>query len=312
MNELTVLGKMNALDVFRSETTIEELIDKVRREATDFEPDISTPAGRKKIAAQAYKVSQFKIAIDKAGKELTDDWFRRKKIVDTGRRFARETLDNLRDEIRRPLTEWEEEQERIRQEAAIQAEIEADEIEAYGMNDLFDREAKLQEAEARLERERLEREEKERQEQEEKARLEREERLRQEAAEKATKEAEEKLKREKEAREKAEREKKAAEEKAERDRIAATEKAERDRKAAVAAAEKKARDEAEQKERDRIRREEDEKREAQQRAADRENRRKINRAAVQALVEGGVSKTAATKAVTLIASGKIPSVSIRY
>lgn len=312
MNQLIPLEKVNALEVFGSEETIQILIDRIREAAVDFDPDVSTPAGRKIIAAQARKVATSKGVIDSAGKALTEDWFKKKKVVDAGRRFARESLDALRDEIRAPLTEWEAEEKRKLEEIALKAEIEADEIEAHERNDFLDREARVLALEAKLEREENERQEKARLEAEEKARLEREEKLRQEAEEIARQDASDEIQREKDAREQAERDRIAAEEKAEQDKKDAAEKAEREQREAVERAEQNARDEADRLERERIRREEDEQREAQARAADRENRRTINRAAVEALVQGGVSKTSATKAVTLIASGHIPSISIRY
>jgi len=308
MNELIPIEEVNALEVFQSEKTIMHLVDAIRESATDFDPDVSTPAGRKEIAAQAYKVSKSKTVIDKAGKSLTDEWFKKKKIVDAGRRAARDALDELRDEIRRPLTEWEAEEERKAQELARQAEMLADEEEAYARNDLIDREAAVKAAEEKLEAERLERERKEAEAREEEARKEQEEQIRKEAEEQARKDAEDEIQRQKELAEEAERQCIAAEEREKE----AEKQAELDKEKAIEEEQRKAREEAERKERERIEREEEVQREAQARAADRENRRKVNRAIVGALVEGGVSTTAAQKAVTLIASGKVPAVSIRY
>ncbi len=56
------------------------------------------------------------------------------KQIDESRRIVRERLDALKDEVRRPLTEWEAEQERIRVEEAWNAMHE----EALVMNKMFD------------------------------------------------------------------------------------------------------------------------------------------------------------------------------
>ena len=75
--------------------------------------------------------------MDSAGKKLVADWKEKAKKVDESRKIARDFLDNLRDEVRRPLTEWEEaEEKRIAEEKAREefelaheeAEIKADEF----------------------------------------------------------------------------------------------------------------------------------------------------------------------------------------
>lgn len=312
MNELIPIESVNAIDLFHDEKTIEALIEKIRVSATDFDPDVSTPDGRKIIAAQAYKVAQSKGVIDKAGKALTDGWFKKKKVVDAGRRIARDALDALRDEIRKPLDDWKAEEQAKIDAAALVAEIAADEIEAHDRNDFLDREARVLALEAKMKAERLERERLEREAREETERKETEERLRLEAEEKAQKGAAEELDRERKARETAERERIESEENAAREKVEMEEKAEREKKEAIWWEQQRAKEKAEDLERQRLRREVDEKREAQARAADHENRRKVNRSIVEALVKGGVSERAAKSTVTLVASGKIPSMSIRY
>lgn len=105
---------------------------------------------------------------------------------------------------------------------------------------------------------------------------------------------------------------KAAAAKAEQDRIDAEAKAKADKEAAEKAksdkeAEDKARAEREaQEEADRIAAE------AAQRQADIEHKAKINRAALDSFMAGGMTEECAKLAVTLIASGKVVNVSIAY
>lgn len=89
-----------------------EFLKGIREELNAFKPDVSTLKGRKEIAKLAYKVTRTKTAIDEAGKELNAA--KRKEIdaVDKERRDIRAKLDTLADEIRRPLTEWEEAEEK--------------------------------------------------------------------------------------------------------------------------------------------------------------------------------------------------------
>lgn len=319
MNELIPIESVNAIDLFHDEKTIEALIEKIRVSATDFDPDVSTPDGRKIIAAQAYKVAQSKGVIDKAGKALTDGWFKKKKVVDAGRRTARDALDALRDEIRKPLDDWKAEEQAKIDAAALVAEIAADEIEAHEWNGFLDREARVLALEAKLEAERLERERIARQAREETERKETEKRLRLEAEEKARQDAADELQAATDRANRLERERIASKERAEQEKKDAAEFVLRvkhgaavEKQEAIEREQQRAKDELDRLERERLRIAEDNEREAQQRAANKEIRRKVNNAIVEALVAGGVSQKAAKQVVILVASGKIPSMSIRY
>lgn len=94
----------------------------IKAETDKLVPDLTTEKGRKEIASMAFKVAKTKTAIDAAGKLLNEEARARINIVDAARRDIRDKLDALKDEVRRPLTEWEaREEERI---AACDALIE--------------------------------------------------------------------------------------------------------------------------------------------------------------------------------------------
>ena len=317
--QLIPLENVNAIELFSDEKSIQAVLDEIKTQATDFDPDTSTPDGRKEIAAQAYKVSRSKTVIDNAGKELTSEWARKKKVVDAGRRLARDFCDNLRDEIRKPLTGYEEEEAKKAAAAALKAEMAADEIDAYAQNDLINREAKMAAWEAEQEALEAAKAEKERAEKAAAERAAAAKKMREEAEAKAKREAEAAIEAERQKAIEAERMASEQAEQAERDRIAAEEReqarikqAEADKQAAIEHEQQRAKDEADRLERDRLRLIADNEREAQARAADTENRRKINNAIVDALVAGGVSQKASKTVVTLVASGKVPAMAIRY
>lgn len=69
--------------------------------------DVTTERGRKEIASLAMRVSKSKVVIDNAGKGLVEDWKKQASAVDKERKRARDTLDALRDECRKPLTDYE-------------------------------------------------------------------------------------------------------------------------------------------------------------------------------------------------------------
>lgn len=129
----------------------------------------------------------------------------------------------------------------------------------------------------------------------------RDERIRREAEERARREAEDKARAEREAAERRERELQEEAERERRERIEAQERADR--------AEQEARERAEQEAAEARRQEQEE---AARRERDRKHKAAIHSAALQGFVEGGMSERQAKMAVSLIAKGKVPRVSISY
>ncbi|EPM4824430.1 hypothetical protein ACVD6H_001999 [Klebsiella pneumoniae] len=317
--DLVVIEKKNAMAVFTNNDQLDPLIEAIEKEARSLVPDVTTKKGRDAIASMAHKVARSKTYIDNAGKDLVAELKALPKQIDESRRVVRERLDALKDEVRRPLTEWEAAQERIKAEEAMNAlhaealamneefdrqlaaRIESDHEMALLMNDAFDRE----QAEKKAEAERL--------------RIAREEEIKRLAEAKAKREAAEQAQREIEAAASREREAILAKERAEREQREAAERAEREKQAAVEAERRKAQEEA-----DRIRREAEqreqarvaeEKRKAEEesrRAADVEHRRGINTAAVQALINQGIPHEWAKACIISVALGKVPATTIKY
>ncbi|WP_301691838.1 hypothetical protein [Klebsiella pneumoniae] len=328
--DLVVIEKKNAMAVFTNNDQLDPLIEAIEKEARSLVPDVTTKKGRDAIASMAHKVARSKTYIDNAGKDLVAELKALPKQIDESRRVVRERLDALKDEVRRPLTEWEAEQERIKAEEAMNAmhaealemnikfdqelaaKFEADHEMALLMDKDIDRERADKAAEA--ERQRIAREEEIKRQAEEKAKR--------EAAEKAQREIDAAASREREAilaKERAERERIEAQQRAEREQREAAERAEREKQAAVEAERRKAQEEA-----DRIRREAEqreqarlaeEKRKAEEearRAADVEHRRGINTAAVQALIDQGIPYEWAKACIIAVALGKVPATTIKY
>lgn len=190
------------------------------RQAVNEVPDLSTKKGRDRVASLAAQVSRSKTAIEKPGREYLK---RLKEAVRPAeaeiKRFV-DACDELRDATRRPLTEWEAEQERIKAEEAMNT-LHA---EALVMNEEFDRQRAAQiEADhemALLMNEKFDRDREEQRRLAEQAQREHEERIKLEAAEQARRDAEAKHKAEIEAAARREAEEKA---RAEREKAAAVE-----------------------------------------------------------------------------------------
>lgn len=228
VTDLVVIEKQNAMAVFTTKEQLDPIIEQIEKEARSLVPDVSTRKGRDAIASMAHKVARSKTYIDNAGKDLVAELKALPKQIDESRRVVRERLDALKDEVRRPLNEWEAEQERIKAEEAMTALH----VEALEMNARFDQELAARfEADhelALLENYKFDREREEQRRQAEQAQRERDEQLQREAAEKAQREAEERHRADIEAAARREAEVKARAEAAERQRIEAEQRAQRE------------------------------------------------------------------------------------
>lgn len=326
---------------FKEEGRIEKIIADVEKEAAKFTPDLSTHSGRAKIASEAHKVRKVKSAIDSAGKELTDEWRKKVDAVNAVRRLAKQRLDALAGQIRRPLDEWEAEEEarkeriesrfqRLRDLAVVphgstsedvreqlneihrlfganepepwgERKDEAFELRATTEESLNIKLDQIEQEEAERARVEAERQELERLRREQ---AEREESERRAAAEKARQEREEQLQRE--AAEKARQE-------AERQAEEARQKAEREAQEKLAAAEERAARAAEA-ERQRIAQEQEQARKAdEKRQANRRHREKVKTAAVQAMQDVlNLGEPPCQQLFAAIERGEIPHVTINY
>ncbi|HCB2729978.1 TPA: hypothetical protein MYM85_004464 [Klebsiella pneumoniae] len=318
--DLVVIEKKNAMAVFTNNDQLDPLIEAIEKEARSLVPDVTTKKGRDAIASMAHKVARSKTYIDNAGKDLVAELKALPKQIDESRRVVRERLDALKDEVRRPLTEWEAEQERIKAEEAmnalhaealamneefdrlLEARIESDHEMALLMNDAFDREQADKAAEA------------------ERQRIAREEEIKRQTEEKAKREAAEQAQREIDAAAAREREAILAKERAELEQRQAAERAEREKQAAVEAERRKAQEEA-----DRIRREAEqreqvrlteEKRKADEQArreADVKHRKAVGVEVVKALVANtSLTREQAIEVLTAVKDGRIPHTGISY
>ena len=320
ITDLVVIEKKNAMAVFTNNDQLDPLIELIEKEARSLVPDVTTKKGRDAIASMAHKVARSKTYIDNAGKDLVAELKALPKQIDESRRVVRERLDALKDEVRRPLTEWEAEQERIKAEEAMN-EMHA---EALEMNIKFDQELAAKfEADhemALLMDKDIDRERADKAAEAERQRIAREEEIKRLAEEKAKREAEEKHRAELEASARREAEERAAKERAERERIEDQQRAEREKQAAVEAERRKAQEEA-----DRIRREteqreqarlDEEKRKADEQArreADVKHRKFVGTEIVKALLANtSLTRDQAIEVLTAIKDGNIPHTGISY
>ncbi|HBY9308107.1 TPA: hypothetical protein MJD74_003694 [Klebsiella pneumoniae] len=318
--DLVVIEKKNAMAVFTNNDQLDPLIEAIEKEARSLVPDVTTKKGRDAIASMAHKVARSKTYIDNAGKDLVAELKALPKQIDESRRVVRERLDALKDEVRRPLTEWEAEQERIKAEEAMNALH----VEALAMNEEFDRQlaARIESDHemALLMNDAFDREQAEKKAEAERQRIAREEEIKRQAEEKAKREAAEQAQREIDAAAAREREAILAKERAEREQREAAERAEREKQAAVEAERRKAQEEA-----DRIRREAEQREQARlaeerrkadeqaRREADVKHRKAVGTEIVKALLANtSLTRDQAIEVLTAVKDGRIPHTGISY
>lgn len=93
--------------MFRATGGMDALIARIEAEARSHAPDLTTKKGRDAIKSLAYRVAQSKTALDTAGKDLNEAARAQINAVDAERRKVRDRLDALKDEVRKPLDDWE-------------------------------------------------------------------------------------------------------------------------------------------------------------------------------------------------------------
>ena len=340
--ELIVFEELNMSSLYFDDkiddTEMDKLLERIRVIASDFIPDLKTAKGRKEIASIAAKVSKCKTYLDGGGKDIVDDLKKQPKIIDAKRKKMREFLDDLKTNVREPLTKWEEaEAKRIAaledniREIIAAGERAKDNWNSIDLEPMIDRLQELKDeaagdydweefaaaAEGALEQaigftaDAIEKKKIALAEQAEldAFRADKEKREREEAA-RAALEEERKFNEEKAAQEE-----KRIKDETEAAARAAVDEANREKQAAIDAkdraeiqakeAEKRAFREIEEKQRK-------EQAEIAAREADTKHRGKINREAVAALVKVGLDKGQATDAIKAIASKMIPNVKINY
>lgn len=330
MSELAVIEiKPEQAPALYAANGLDAYLEQIRQAVNEV-PDLSTDKGRKRVASLAAQVSRSKTAIEKPGREYLKHLKEAVRPAEAEIKRFVDACDELRDATRRPLTEWEAEQDRLKKEEeeriaaeayskmrdeadrmnadfdlakaeALKIKVEADHELALLMNDAFNREQAEKAAEA------------------ERQRIAHEEEIKRQAAETAKREAEEKAaaelaaikQREADAiaaKAQAELLAKQAEERAEQQRLEALEKAEREKQAAIEEERQKAvaAEAARLAEVKRIAEEE------AQRIANIEHCRAINQRAVADLVKSGVPEDCAKKCIVAIAKSLVSNITIKY
>jgi len=111
MSDLIEIKDLKPEEVFTI-VGIAPIIETVKMKVKDFVPDMTTKQGREEIASMAYKVARSKTLIDDLGKEFVSGIKEKAKVVDAARKKSWDELEKLQKDLRQPLTEYEQKEER--------------------------------------------------------------------------------------------------------------------------------------------------------------------------------------------------------
>jgi hypothetical protein len=144
-DQILVTDEM-AMECFNS-NTLDNVLDKIEKNALNFVGDSTTETGRKQIVSKAMEVTKAKTTIDKIRKLMNEERNRKTKAVNADGKRAWARLEEVQKKVRQPVTDYELAEKKILEEKRVQAEYELELEEAHAMNDLFNREKAVVEKE---------------------------------------------------------------------------------------------------------------------------------------------------------------------
>ena len=126
-NELVVVEKLDLVPFFTKGDQVQSTLDRLTEEANSYVAgDLSVKKNRDAVKAMVTKFTSSKTFLEGKGKELAAEYKAIPKSIDATRKLVKDTITDLQSVVRKPLTDWEDEQKAI--EAAKLAEIEAAEL----------------------------------------------------------------------------------------------------------------------------------------------------------------------------------------
>lgn len=105
--ELIVLEKLELIPFFTKGDNVDALLEQIKLEAEAHVPDASTKKGREEIKANVTKITKSKTYLEKHGKELAAEYKAIPKQIDANRKKVKDFLNEVQDNARLALTEYE-------------------------------------------------------------------------------------------------------------------------------------------------------------------------------------------------------------
>lgn len=101
----------NPSEVLLDAAKFDAFYQTIVKETSALVPDTTTQKGRDAIKKVAFKIVKTRTFLDEFGKKLNEDRRKEIGIVDAARRTMRDRLETLKEDVRKPLSDWEEAEE---------------------------------------------------------------------------------------------------------------------------------------------------------------------------------------------------------
>jgi chromosome segregation ATPase len=122
-----IVAEKEALQAFFADgKNLDELYGQVETMARGLVADVSTKEGISQVKTAARQIAGVRTKVDDIGKKVVADLKALPKVIDENRRFFREKMEALQDEIRRPVTEIENREDEIEGIAGTHVRLGAD------------------------------------------------------------------------------------------------------------------------------------------------------------------------------------------
>ena len=131
--EIVAIEQPEIIEAFKVEGGTRALFERVSENARSVVFDMGVKKDRESLKSFAYSLARIKTTVDNHGKELVSGIKQQAAVIDADRKFWRDNMELLQDEIRKPLTDFEQtEKDRVaKHENAIQA------IKGFANNDFL-------------------------------------------------------------------------------------------------------------------------------------------------------------------------------
>jgi hypothetical protein len=109
ISKLEVIGGLKPATLFtEGGDTLKIAVDQIVAHCKSFVPDMTSKKDREALRSLAATIARTKTFIDDSGKEVLEDAKKLTDRVNAQRKWARDTLDELKETVRKPLTDFEE------------------------------------------------------------------------------------------------------------------------------------------------------------------------------------------------------------
>ncbi|WP_308805559.1 hypothetical protein [Acinetobacter ursingii] len=118
--EIVAIEQPEIIEAFKVEGGTRALFERVSENARSVVFDMGVKKDRESLKSFAYSLARIKTTVDNHGKELVSGIKQQAALIDVDRKFWRDNMELLQEEIRKPLTDFEQaENDRVAKHQAV-------------------------------------------------------------------------------------------------------------------------------------------------------------------------------------------------